>query len=306
MNLNQLILLYDKTRVSRQKSTITDCFHGTVIMKYEVSFYHRNRFENMFEEQKEWFEKLVKDREDNAKVIEKRSMQGVKKDVVEKYSDSAHFVYELLQNADDAKATKCEFVLEKNKLYFSHNGTVRFSVSNPETEEFDADNNALGHINSITSVGSSTKENELSTIGKFGVGFKAVFQYTDTPHIYDENYKFKIIRFVVPELLNEDLKFRESNETVFYFPFNKEKMSAEKAYNDILAKLKNLLYPTLFLSNLQKVLWKTDTNEIGTYRKDVKKTKQNKNILCEKIELLQQIGFEQKEEKLWLFSRYFE
>ncbi len=87
-------------------------------------------------------------------------MRGIKKDVVEKYPDSAHFVYELLQNADDARATKCDFLLEKDKLYFSHNGKVRFSVSNPDTEEEDAKNNMLGHINSITSVGSSTKENE--------------------------------------------------------------------------------------------------------------------------------------------------
>ncbi|MEI6555780.1 MAG: DEAD/DEAH box helicase [Paludibacter sp.] len=259
----------------------------------------------MTEEQKEWFDKLVKDREDNARVIEKRSMKGVKKDVVEKYPDSAHFVYELLQNADDAKATKCEFVLEKDKLFFSHNGIVRFSVSNPETEEIDAENNSLGHINSITSVGSSTKENELSTIGKFGVGFKAVFQYTETPHVYDENYKFKIIRFVVPELLNEDLHFRKPDETVFYFPFNKAGMSAEKAYTDIVNKLKSLLYPTLFLSNLQEVSWKTDNNETGTYRKVIKETKQSGNIICEKIELLQQISLEPIVEKLWLFSRLF-
>lgn len=257
-------------------------------------------------EQKSWFDELVEDRKDNARVIEKRSMKGVKKDVVEKYPDSAHFVYELLQNADDAKATKCEFILEKGKLYFSHNGTVRFSVSNPETEEIDAENNTLGHINSITSVGSSTKENELSTIGKFGVGFKAVFQYTETPHIYDENYKFKIIRFVVPKLLTEDLNFRKTDETIFYFPFNKEEMPAEKAYNDILTKLKNLLYPTLFLSNLQEVSWKTDLDEIGTYHKKIKKTKQSGDIFCEKIELLQQVGLETTNDKLWLFSRYFD
>ena len=36
------------------------------------------------------------------------------------------------------------------------------------------------------------------TVGKFGVGFKAVFQYTETPHIYDPNFQFKISKFIVP------------------------------------------------------------------------------------------------------------
>jgi len=260
----------------------------------------------MTEEQKNWFNKLVLDREDNARVIEKRSMKGIKKDVVEKYPDSAHFIYELLQNADDAKATTCEFLLEKEQLYFKHNGSIRFSVSNPDTEEFDAKNNSLGHINSITSVGSSNKENEHSTIGKFGVGFKAVFQYTETPYIYDDEYQFKIIRFVVPVLLNEDLNFRETNQTIFFFPFNKDGMPKEKAYNDIFSKFQNLLYPTLFLQNLKEISWKADNNEFGNYHKKVKKSKLNGDIVYEKIELLQQIGNESIEEKLWLFSRYLD
>ncbi len=52
-----------------------------------------------------FFEALTKDRMENAKVLEKRSVRGIKKSVVEKYSDQAHFIYELLQNANDAKAT---------------------------------------------------------------------------------------------------------------------------------------------------------------------------------------------------------
>lgn len=129
---------------------------------------------------------LSKDRAQEARSLESFALRGVKNSVVEKYSDQAHFIYELLQNADDAKATTVRFELHTNKLVFAHNGSRRFNVSNPETEKYDHANGTLGDINAITAIGGSNKTNE-ATIGKFGVGFKAVFQYTATPRIYDPN-----------------------------------------------------------------------------------------------------------------------
>lgn len=60
----------------------------------------------MTHKEEQFFKALVKDREENAKTLEKPSMRGIKRTVVEKYSDQAHFIYELLQNADDAGATR--------------------------------------------------------------------------------------------------------------------------------------------------------------------------------------------------------
>jgi len=255
----------------------------------------------MTEQQQLWFDKLAKDREDSAKTLEKPSMRGIKNSVVEKYSDQAHFIYELLQNANDAKATKSEFQLTQEGLYFKHNGKILFSVSNPETEDKDKENNTLGHINSITSIANSNKTE--SSIGKFGVGFKAVFQYTETPHIYDPNFQFRIDRFIIPVKLKNDLANRKKEETVFYFPFNKPEMSARKAHSDILEKLKKLIFPTLFLANLEEVIWKAD-NETGEYTKKLV-GKRNKaiDISYEKIELYQQIGLDQAKDKLYLFNR---
>lgn len=254
----------------------------------------------MTEQQQIWFDKLAKDREDSAKTLEKPSMRGIKNSVVEKYSDQAHFIYELLQNANDAKATKSSFQLTTDGLYFRHNGIILFSVSNPDTEDEDKENNTLGHINSITAIANSNKTE--SSIGKFGVGFKAVFQYTETPYIYDPNFQFKINRFIIPVKLESDLSDRQKDETVFYFPFNKAEMSAEKAHSDILEKLKKLVFPTLFLTNLQEVKWNAD-NETGEYTKKSNKQKRTDDITYEKIELYQQIGFKQTTEKLYLFSR---
>lgn len=257
----------------------------------------------MTEKQKIWFEKLAKDREDSAKTLEKPSMRGIKNSVVEKYSDQAHFIYELLQNANDAKATKSDFQLTSEGLYFKHNGKILFSVSNPETENEDKENNTLGHINSITAIANSNKTK--SSIGKFGVGFKAVFQYTETPHIYDPNFQFKINRFIIPVKLENDLSDRQKNETVFYFPFNKAEISPKKAHSDILEKLKKLVFPTLFLSSLEEVKWNADI-ESGKYTKKNIKQKQADDITYEKVELYQQIGLNQTKEKLYLFNRYTE
>lgn len=215
-----------------------------------------------------WFEALKKDREDNARILEKPSMEGFKRSVSEKYSEQAHFVYELLQNASDAKATKIQFILDKNGLIFKHNGSVRFSISNPQKEKEDKVIGKLGHINSITSIGQSSKGSD--EIGKFGVGFKAVFQYTETPEIYDSKFRFKIERFIVPVKIGEDHKLREKTETLFYFPFNLSSKSSQEAYNEIKERLRQLENPLLFLA-IDKIEWECeDNNEQGVYRKDIK------------------------------------
>ena len=173
---------------------------------------------------KKYFEALHIDRAESANMLEKPSMRGIKNSVVEKYSDQAHFIYELLQNADDANATTARFILEPDRLIFAHNGTRNFSVSNPATEDSDSEHGCLGDINAITSIANSNKTE--SSIGKFGVGFKAVFQYTTTPHIYGPIFKFRIDRFIVPSLLDSDFPGRKPEETLFVFPFDhSERMS---------------------------------------------------------------------------------
>lgn len=127
----------------------------------------------MNKQEKLFFDALSKDRADGADVLEKRFMRGVKNSVVEKYSDQAHFIYELLQNADDAHATIARFILEPTRLIFAHNGTRKFSVSDPANEDSDSETGKLGDINAITSIANSNKTE--ASIGKFGVGFKSVF-----------------------------------------------------------------------------------------------------------------------------------
>jgi len=254
----------------------------------------------MNKQEETYFEALSKDRSEIADVLERRAVRGYKDSVVEKYSDQAHFIYELLQNADDASATRARFVLEENRLIFAHNGSRHFSVSDPVNEDIDSENKTLGDINAITSIANSNKTG--ASIGKFGVGFKAVFQYTQTPYIYDPNFKFKIERFIVPILLTEDFPGRRADETLFVFPFDHQERDADEAYGDISDKLRNLSFPLLFMTNLKDIEFEF-SNVLGLYGKKIKETIKLDGTVAEHLILTQNAGDELYDEDLWLFSR---
>lgn len=80
-----------------------------------------------------FFHKLTKIRSNGADLFGKHFLRGMWDGIVKKYSDQAHFIYKLLQNADDAGATSARFILEKNQLIFAHNGDRLFTVSNPDS-----------------------------------------------------------------------------------------------------------------------------------------------------------------------------
>lgn len=218
------------------------------------------------------FNALSLDREENARVFKKTSV-NVMPSIVDKYSEQAHFIYELLQNADDACATSAKFILTQQHLIFIHDGKRHFSISDPATEDEDRANGKLGDINAITAIGLSTKTTD-ATIGKFGVGFKSVFQYTRSPHIYDSNCNFKIEDYVVPRLIDDDMSDlygRRNDETMFCLPFNPDGDGAQTAYEDIAFKLRNLNHPLLFLQHLQTVSYECDDFK-GSYTKQLEKS----------------------------------
>ncbi len=186
-----------------------------------------------------------------------KRFSGVKKLLTDLYPDSAHFIYELLQNAEDARdkaksgsrgASVVRFTLNKDSLEFEHDGESLFNLSDVE---------------SITGIGDSNKLGDPTSIGKFGVGFKAVFAYTNTPEIHSGEYHFRIRDLVVPEEINW-CQMGE-RETLFRFPFNNAKKPATQAVSEISHGLKALGDNTLlFLSHIRKIEYLLPDGSLGS------------------------------------------
>ena len=206
------------------------------------------------------FQKLTEKRRILSQQLKNPAAVGFWNMVMDKYSDQAHFIYELLQNADDAKATEVRITLLEDRMIFIHNGTIPFSISDPDDE---AERRNIGHLNAITSIGASTKQDG-NTIGKFGVGFKSVFQYTDTPHVEDDFFSFCITDYIVPEEEAPVFSDRKKGETLFSIPFK----NPVSAFSDIENKLLTLHKPLLFLRTLQKITWETSRGLHGLYSKE--------------------------------------
>lgn len=177
------------------------------------------------------------------------------------YNEPLHFIYEILQNAEDRSvgAKKVKFVLSKDRLDIYHNG-----------RDFD-----FQDIDGVTGIGISKKKEDLTQIGKFGIGFKSVFAITSTPHIFSGKYKIKIEDFVIPSVINNDEKI---SGTLIQIPFNHSKLTKEEAFDLVCKKLENLeLRILLFLKNIEEIEWVTPSSK-GRYLKSSKSI-QNKNTL---------------------------
>lgn len=177
---------------------------------------------------------------------ENNAEEGFRSLLAELYPDNAHFIYELLQNAEDARATFVEFELSNKALTVIHDGARAFS---------------LDDIESITGIGNSTKKDDETQIGKFGVGFKAVFAYTTRPEIRSGNFAFAIANLFVPELVDGSAP---TGRTTFTFPFDRSEKPADVACAEVERGLRELDEKTvLFLNNIREITYELPSGDIG-------------------------------------------
>ncbi|MCP1301484.1 AAA domain-containing protein [Chryseobacterium sp. S0630] len=248
------------------------------------------------------FDKLVERRKKHIETLLDEEFSGIWRYVKGNYSSEAHFIHELLQNADDCGASYVDFKITEDGLYFKHNGIIRFTISDVDKTTQDKLNGTLGHINSITAIGNSNKVDQ-QKIGKFGIGFKAVFAYTNEPEVYDDNFCFKLKNYIVPERLIEKNTNRKKGETLFYFPFNNEEKPKEVAHREIVNKLKSLQSPLLFLKTLNIIRWENKKEKgLFTKEEDVEffKGKSSDNQI---IKLVNQVNNDIQLKRIWLFTK---
>lgn len=204
------------------------------------------------------------------------------------YTDGTHFVYELLQNADDTQASCIKFIQHNTHLEVLHNG-IPFTESNLE---------------SIRNACDSDKSNDEEKIGEFGIGFKSVFAVCENVKIYScpSHYKktldgdypefsVDIVNFM--ELVDiEPETFDQAFTTRFIFPY-----SIEQEYNcfetlaelneSINKRLKELDSATmLFLRYIQRIEYEIHSTtgiEKGECELNPKKINDHCSLISSKI-----------------------
>lgn len=95
------------------------------------------------------------------------------------YNDSTRFVYELLQNADDASG-------KDGVLYFQIDFCGEYLVVSHKGKPFSEDD-----IESICSIGDGMKSTDENQTGFKGIGFKSVFAHSDFVIVRSGGFCFK-------------------------------------------------------------------------------------------------------------------
>jgi hypothetical protein len=154
------------------------------------------------------------------------------------YSDRTHFIMEILQNAEDKEATKIDFRLFADRLEIRHNAPRLFSEDD---------------VQSICALARSTK-NELTSIGRFGIGFKSVYAFTRTPQVHSGDEHFVIKSYVRPQASGKAQPREEG--TLFVLPFDHAEISPTQARQEVARGLTQLdARSLLFLSHLKEISW---------------------------------------------------
>lgn len=167
------------------------------------------------------------------------------------YDDRTHFIFELLQNAEDALGRRGEWHGSR-KVAFTLNPTcLTLSHFGKPFDEAD--------VKSVCDIAESTK-NE-SSIGRFGLGFKSVYTVTDFPEIHSGDEDFAIENYVFPKKMARSA--RATDETQIVLPLKPEDASAAQ---DITAGFRHLgPGALLFLRHIDEINWGVESGATGFY-----------------------------------------
>ena len=170
------------------------------------------------------------------------------------YDDRTHFIYELLQNAEDAlrrrndepQSRTVRFELSEYALRVSHYGKL-----------FDRQD-----VESICGIALSTTGEDLTRIGRFGIGFKSVYGFTDRPEIHsgDEDFGIGQLRLAVGPTGHRNVtRTRPSSSCRYATPMNTVRKSPMGF--DALA----LTHAAISYAEIETIEWSLPDGTSGTY-----------------------------------------
>ena len=174
--------------------------------------------------------------------------------LTDRYDDRTHFIYELLQNAEDALGRRSDWYDSRTVAFELTATTVRVSHFGQPFNEQD--------VRGICGIGESTKD--LTAIGRFGIGFKSVFAFSDRPEVHSGQEAFAIENFVWP--VATDPIDRDAEETVLLIPL---RPADDKAREEITEGLSRLgASALLFLHHTEEIRWEVSTGQSGNYLRE--------------------------------------
>ena len=167
------------------------------------------------------------------------------------YDDRTHFIYELLQNAEDALRRRTDEPRSRTVLFELSEGALRISHYGKPFDQRD--------VEGVCGIARSTREEDSTRIGRFGIGFKSVYGFTDRPEIHSGAEDFGIDSFVWPSV--QPAIERDPGKTVFVMP-----LRAREDGPEIAEGLRRIDLDTLlFLREIDTIEWSLPNGEFGTY-----------------------------------------
>ncbi|KAI9914991.1 hypothetical protein PsorP6_008608 [Peronosclerospora sorghi] len=226
------------------------------------------------------------------RIQQQRLERALKRLSDELYSESTHFVLELLQNADDNEYDDAVIPLGDFSLT-AENEIVFFNNERGFTPE---------NIQAICDVGASTKATGGSeaSIGKKGIGFKSVFKVSDNPQVHSNGFHICFdarssqhgygMGYILPYWIDDASQWKQCRGTTFVLPLNRASIDrVDDISQSLLAFEPSVL---LFLRRIRELRLR-DLSRQHTLHFHKKEMKVRPNTLH-----LQLLSLEKKNEKI--------
>ena len=172
--------------------------------------------------------------------------------MTDRYDDRSHFIFELLQNAEDALKKRSEWAGQRSVVFSLSAAALAISHYGKPFNEAD--------VRGVCGIGESTKD--VTDIGRFGIGFKSVYAFTDTPEIHSGEEHFAIDKYVLPRAVKKISLAPE--ETRIRIPFRENEVTAK---DELLQGLQRMIGPRtlLFLREIKEIAWQVDGGHSSRY-----------------------------------------
>jgi hypothetical protein len=175
--------------------------------------------------------------------------------LADRYDDRTHFIFELLQNAEDALRRRGDWKGPRHVSFIIEPGCLKLSHFGRPFDDPD--------VRGVCGIAESTKDH--FSIGRFGIGFKSVYTFTDRPEIHSGEENFAVEKYVSP--VGVPPVAREADETLIILPLKQEDITAEQ---EIVEGFKRLgPGALLFLREIEEINWSVSGGETGFYQRSM-------------------------------------